>query len=383
MKSVCVIVLTGLLVSSPLLGATSVNAAGYRNQQPGRDRGASSQQGQAPAAALGTASTTPLSTVVVTPEESYTIGPSDVIEVQVIRAPELSTTYRVDSDGTISLPYVGSVKAQGKTARELAKVIANGLRGDYLVDPQVTVSVIQINSRTFFIQGAVQRPGAYQIEGQPTLLELITVAGGLGPSYGSSAFIIRRIKQRPGDAVTAKPVAATPSDLPKAAADQLSGKDDPRAEPDARDASETAKFELVKVNINGLLRGNFQENVLVEPGDMIHIPPTDVFFVSGEVRAPGQFPLKEGTTLRQAISLAQGTTFEAAGARGVIFRENATTGKREEIHVDIKQIMAGKSEDVTIQANDVVIVPNSRMKSVGSTLLKAFGVNSARVPLVY
>jgi polysaccharide biosynthesis/export protein len=378
MKSSSLIV--GLGLSLTLAGPTSTGAAGIRAgyQQPTQSRG-TSQQGQSQTAALGTASTAPMTSVVVTPEESYTIGPSDVIEIQVLRAPELSTTYRVDSDGTIMLPYVGSIMAAGRTARDLARVIASGLRGDYLVNPQVAVSVLQVNSRTFFIQGAVQRPGAYQIEGQPTLLELITVAGGLSTTYGSSAFIIRRIKLRTSESGMVRSKPATQEDRPRIIAKTteqpeagVSGDSESQVEP---------KFELVKVNINGLLRGNFQENVLIEPGDMIHIPPTDVFFVSGEVRAPGQFPLKEGTTLRQAISLAQGTTFEAATARSVIFRENLNTGKREELHIDVKQIMSGKSEDVALRANDIVIVPNSRFKSIGSTLIKAFGVSAAHAPV--
>ncbi|HEY6332514.1 MAG TPA: SLBB domain-containing protein, partial [Blastocatellia bacterium] len=234
----------------------------------------------------------------------------------------------------------------------------------------------------------------------PTLLELITVAGGLGPSFGSSAFIIRRAKLQPAtqaetDQAAIKsaaqespakgPVAASVGAQP--AVTNVSG---PKPESPAAasatpndDGDDPPKFELVKVNINGLLRGNFQENVVIQPGDMVHIPPSDVFFVTGEVHAPGSFPLKEGTTLRQAISLAQGTTFEASSVHGIIFRENINTGKREEIHVDIKQIMAGKKEDVIIQPNDVVIVPNSRMKSIGSTLIKAFGVSAARMPGAY
>jgi polysaccharide biosynthesis/export protein len=101
------------------------------------------------------------------------------------------------------------------------------------------------------------------------------------------------------------------------------------------------------------------------------------------VNAPGALALKEGTTLRQAISLAQGTSFNAAADRGIIFREDPSSGKRSEIKVDIAGIMSGKKQDMPILANDIIIVPNSRLKSVGSTLLRAFGVNSARVPMRY
>jgi len=134
-------------------------------------------------------------------------------------------------------------------------------------------------------------------------------------------------------------------------------------------------------NINALFRGRFDQDVLLEPGDMVNIPPTDIFFVAGEVVAPGQFSLKEGTTLRQAISLAQGTTYKAALSRGIVFRENSN-GKREELHVDIAAVMSGKKEDLAIMANDIIMVPNSRSKTIGGAVLRAFGLTTiTRMPI--
>jgi polysaccharide biosynthesis/export protein len=320
--------------------------------------------------------------IIVSPGEDYRIGPSDVIEVVIEDAPELSRVLRVSADGTILTPFLGSISAQQKTPNELAKLISDRLRGEYLEDPQVTVTVKQINSRTYFVQGAVRRAGLYQIEGQPSLLKLITIAGGLSDNYGSTAFIIREIAIRgPGEGGL--------ETLNKRAGshDVLSSAKEPSAAGDrtspSSDAGIDARYEMIKVNINGLLRGNFDQNITILPGDIVHIPQTDMFFVAGEVNAPGSFVLKDGTTLRQAISLAQGISFNAAGDRGIIFREDPTTGKRSELRVDIPSVMNGKKEDIQILANDIVIVPNSRLKSVGGTLLRAFGVNSARIPLRY
>jgi len=322
--------------------------------------------------------------IVVSPGEDYRIGPSDVIEVVIEDAPELSRVLRVSADGTILTPFLGSIAAQQKTPNELAKLIADRLRGQYLEDPQVTVTVKQINSRTYFVQGAVRRAGLYQIEGQPSLLKLITIAGGLSDNYGSTAFIIREIAAR-GLEEGGPPAGNTPS--PADSRTALASAEEPSARADRTspmsDAGINARYELIKVNINGLLRGNFDQNITILPGDIVHIPQTDMFFVAGEVNAPGSFVLKDGTTLRQAISLAQGMSFNAAGDRGIIFREDPTTGKRSELKVDIPSVMNGKKEDIQILANDIVIVPNSRLKSVGGTLLRAFGVNSARIPLRY
>jgi polysaccharide biosynthesis/export protein len=323
--------------------------------------------------------------VIISPGEDYRIGPSDVIEVMVDDAPELSRTLRVSGDGAILVPFLGRVVAQQKTPNELAALIADRLRGDYLQSPQVSVTVLQINSRTYLVQGSVRRPGLYQIEGEPSLLKLITIAGGLSENHGSTAFIIREIKGsvaiqgwESGNASIHRTDSKAHENLSKGSSVLT-----PDAQHPTPDPATSGKYELLKVSINGLLRGNFEQNIAIGPGDIVHIPPTDVFFVAGEVNAPGSFPLKEGTTLRQAISLAQGATFQAAAGRSIIFREDPVSGKRQEIQVDVPAVMNGKKEDISILANDIVIVPNSRVKSVTGTLLRAFGVNATRIPVRY
>jgi polysaccharide export outer membrane protein len=323
-------------------------------------------------------------------DEDYKIGATDVLQITVQDAPELCNTVRVNASGLIPMGFLGQIKAVGKTPEELEKQIATGLRGEYLTDPQVSIVVVQYNSRSLFIQGAVKNPGVYIIEGRPSLLKLITMAGGLAENHGSTAFVIREIRhQTQGAAANASDSSDRPRTVRTAAESQPAGAGE-SAQPVAQTAGqsadadqEDAKYEMKQVNINSLLRGNFGQNLVIQPGDIINIPNGDVFFVAGEVRSPGSFPLKDGTTLRQAVSLAQGLTFKAMSHSGVIFREDAATGKRQEIKVDIAQVMSGKKEDIPILANDVVIVPNSRFKSAANTVLNAFGVNAARIPMVY
>ncbi|MFN7948486.1 MAG: polysaccharide biosynthesis/export family protein [Blastocatellia bacterium] len=292
--------------------------------------------------------------VLASPDEDYRIGAGDVIEIKIEDAPELSVSRRVAANGTFLMNFLGRVTAQGRTPEELEKIIADGLRGRYLKNPQVSVVVTQYNSRSFFIQGAVRSPGVYQMEGKPTLLKLITIAGGLQETHGSTAFIIREMKDKKPDTA---PVAE--SGTTAASAEVVEG----------------ANYEMIQASIGGLLKGNFAQNVVIEPGDIINIPQRDVFFVAGEVHAPGSFLLKDGTTLRQAIALAQGTTIKAAQSRASIFREESNTGRRVEIKIDVGAVMSGKLDDIAIAPNDVIIVPNSRGKSVGATLLSAFGTN--------
>jgi polysaccharide biosynthesis/export protein len=308
----------------------------------------------------------------------YLISPGDVIEIRVEDAPELSRNHQVTSAGYIEMmPVLGRVTVRGKTAYELARIIADGLREqEYLKSPNVVVSVQQFNSRAFFIQGAVQKPGLYQVEGRPSLLTLIGLAGGLSETHGSTVFILRpsRIQNRAAD--------AQDSTLqPPAPAQTATANPSSPTEADTSDSEPTADYDLIKINLSALYKGRFDQNQRLEPGDIVNIPRADVFFVAGEVRAPGSFVLKDGTTLRQAISLAQGMTFKAKASQGIIFREDSTTGTRQEVKVDIGAVMSGKREDIVVQANDVIIVPNSQAKAVGGAILQTLGVNSLRLPI--
>ncbi len=293
----------------------------------------------------------------------YRIGVGDMIEVRVDKAPELSGTYRVTSNGTFQMYFLGAVVAENKSPEELSALIADALRGRYLKSPHVTVEVKQYNSRAVFVQGAVRTPGVYQLGGRVSLLKLISLCGGLADNHGSSAFIFREARSS---------VARTEANPDESAAPKVQSSVD-------ANAGDPPDYVFTPVSISGLLRGNLSENVMIEPHDIVNIPQADVFFVAGEVRAPGSFPLKPGTTLRQAISLAQGTLFQAATDRAMIFREDASTGKRVDMKVDVGAVMEGKSEDLAIRANDVIIIPNSKLKSVGAALLRSFGGSATRV----
>jgi polysaccharide export outer membrane protein len=310
------------------------------------------------------------------PDKDYRINPGDVIQIQVEDAPELSHYYQVNSSGRIEMPVLGLVEAQKKTTFELARLIAKGLReGEYLNSPNVLVTMKQYRNQTFFIQGAVRTPGVYQTEGRPSLLTMISLAGGLAENHGSTAFILRPNKTKKSGTEADNQIASLQ--------DQTAGSDQMQPQPGASAQTPAADpdYEMIKVNISALYRGQFDQRV--EPGDIINIPRADVFFIAGEVKTPGSFTLKEGTTLRQAVSLAQGMTFSAKASRGVIFREDPVLGTRQELKVDISEVMSGKREDIPLLANDVVIIPNSRTKSVGGALLQALGVNSARLPMRY
>ena len=298
--------------------------------------------------------------------EDYRISPGDVVDIQVDRATELSGSYPVRADGTFKMPYLVQVAARNKTREELVNLIADGLRDKYLKNPRVTVVIKRLPVRsTLYIQGSVRSPGVYQLEGRPSLLKLITNAGGLEKDHGSTAYIFREIEPQGNGRKATEPVPTLTS---------------ARSSSDAESEAEP-RYEMHTVNIGALLKGDLSLDSVIRPDDIINVPQTDMFFVTGEVVRPGSFPLREGTTFSHAMSLAEGKTFKAAG-NALILRVDPQTGKQLQIPVDIGAVTKGKKHDILIRPDDIISVPNSRLKSGLHVLLTGLGA-SVRVPYRY
>jgi polysaccharide export outer membrane protein len=136
------------------------------------------QENVAPAPAAHLPGPTPINLLAQTLDE-YRIGPSDLIEISVFQAPELSKTVRVSSRGTLTLPLIGQVNAAGLTGQELEDLIAQKLGESYMQDPQVSVFIKEYISQRVTVEGSVNKPGVFPISGKTTLLQAIAMAGGL------------------------------------------------------------------------------------------------------------------------------------------------------------------------------------------------------------
>lgn len=108
----------------------------------------------------------------------YIIGTEDIIEVSVWKSPDLSTMIMVRPDGMISLPLIGDIKASDRTAKELKGEIEQRL-AEYKQDPIVSVIVKEANSQAIYVTGEVARPGKYPLRSETTIIQAITLAGGL------------------------------------------------------------------------------------------------------------------------------------------------------------------------------------------------------------
>lgn len=135
------------------------------------------QTESAPAAAASDKTAAEKTTEKGRSDESYVIGPNDVLAINVWKEPDVSRSVPVRSDGKISLPLVGELQAGGQTPRQLEQEITKRLQS-YISEPEVTVIVTDSRSQRINILGMVARPGAYLLSGSTTVLDAIAMAGG-------------------------------------------------------------------------------------------------------------------------------------------------------------------------------------------------------------
>jgi polysaccharide export outer membrane protein len=284
----------------------------------------------------------------------YKIGPEDLIEISVFEEEKLNKTVRVSSQGNISLPLLGILRVKGVTANELEREIRDLLAEKYFQDPHVSIFIKEYRNQRISVIGAVDKPGAYDVTGPKTVLDVLGMAGGLKEEAGPLLFLIR---------------PPQPEDEP------FRGKED----------SEAKKPYTFVIDLEELLvKGDLTLNLSLMHGDVINIPVSGKVFVGGEVKSPGGFPLKgKKLTISQAISLAGGLGPKAAGSETKIFRYSENGPRKEVLSADVYAIQKGQGQDLYLKENDIIIVPMSGTKAflieVRDTIkgLVGFGVSMA------
>ncbi|RTL71315.1 MAG: polysaccharide export protein [Hyphomicrobiales bacterium] len=122
----------------------------------------------------------------------YKIGPQDMLEFSVFKAPELQRVAQVSEEGTINLPLIGEIPASGRTATELERDVAQRLGKKYLQNPQVTIVVREYNSQRVTLEGAIKKPGVYPLKGKTTLLQAVATAEGFSDLAEQTVVIFRQ-----------------------------------------------------------------------------------------------------------------------------------------------------------------------------------------------
>jgi len=290
--------------------------------------------------------------------QEYHIGPDDLLSINVFEAQELNRDVRVSSGGEVSLPLLGAVRAVGLTPRELEIGLQDLLHRAYMKDPHVSVFVREVQSHPVSVMGAVRRPGVFQIRGNKSLLEVLSLAEGLADDAGDRIIILR------GAALSAE--ASTVADY---SPDMEQNSEEVHKDGEAKKLpvvpNNSASEVAAQVNLRDLLESaDSHSNPLVHPGDIVKVTRAGIVYVIGEVRRPGGFALKsnENISVLQALALSEGLTPTAAKNGARIIHTNWQSGERKETPIDLGKILAGKARDPMLESRDIVFVPTSVAK---------------------
>jgi polysaccharide export outer membrane protein len=239
-----------------------------------------------------------------TPTEGYVIGPQDNLSIIVSDEAELTGKFRVDSDGTISMPYLSRVPVAGLSLAEAQVKIATMLRdGQFIRNPQVRIEVDQFKARNVLVTGEVRTPGKVTLPGTTmSLLEALALAGS--PTNNASNEVIVIHPPKPGEPVP----------------------------------------EPISINRRDLELGRAGRDVTLQDGDIVNVPVAKRFYISGFVKNPGSYVLDTGTTVSQAIILAGGLAERGTDRR-----------------IRMSRVVSGKTVDLAVELDDKV-QPNDEIK---------------------
>lgn len=226
--------------------------------------------------------------------EGYVLGPGDIVEVTVLGREEFRPRVQVQTDGTIQLPYLRSVKAADMTVLQLREQVTRLLRnGGYYTDPVVNVAIASYASRYVTVLGEFGTPGLLPVDRNYRVSEILARAGGAKLSAADDIVLTRADGQQ-----AVLPIALVSS-------------------------------------------GGLEQDPFVQPGDKLYIATAPNFYIYGQVAAPGAFTLERGMTVRMALARGGGLTDRGTTKRISVFRNG------QKIKADL---------DMPVTAADTIVV---------------------------
>lgn len=248
--------------------------------------------------------------------KEYSIGPGDKIQVEVWNRPELSGEHLVGPYGNITLPMIGEFQVGGSTRNNTTKSIKTAYAKLY-DDPIVTVRILEYMNNKVYVLGRVSNPGIIHLDGNATILEALSMAGGL-PTQDKSAFLSKCYIIR-------------------------------------------GREQIIWIDLLQLLgNANLKLNIGLANNDIIYIPDSldASVFVMGEVNRPGSYPIQtSGMSFLDAINQAGGPT-ENANVTQIRLVRNMRENE-DSIIIDLDKIISKGdfSQNQTLKDNDIIYVP--------------------------
>jgi len=210
----------------------------------------------------------------VTLNDGYVLGAGDVVDVTVLGRAEFNPRVQIQTDGTLQLPFLGTMKAADLTVLQFRERVRNALiAGGYYADPVVNVAVATYASRYVTVLGEVGQPGLVPVDRAYRISEILARVGGARDT-GADLLTLRR-----------------------------------------------ATGEEIKLDLKNIAIGGPAEDPIVNPGDKIFIPKAETFYVYGQISRPGTYKIDQGMTLRKAIASAGGLTSMGSEKRVKVFRD--------------------------------------------------------------
>jgi polysaccharide export outer membrane protein len=265
----------------------------------------------------------------------YQLAPEDLLEITLYNIPESEASItprkvevRISQEGTIALPLLGNVPAAGLTTAALEQALRQRYE-EYLYNPQIGVLVKEYRGQRVTVTGAVRNPGVFQLTGPKTVIDLLSMAGGITERAGSQVHLYRQ----------------------------------------GRDGRQSYIIDL-----QVLARNPNLVNMPVQAGDVVNVPLSGMFFVDGAVGKPGSYPLTQSFTLTQALAIAGGVTITLADYTAVSIFRRRDGLEADKLSVNLKEILAGKAPDPLIAPDDVIVVPMSTAKYLVERFLGRIGL---------
>lgn len=284
-------------------------------------------------------------------QQTYVLGPGDVVEVKVFGQPDLNATAQVDGDGNLSsLPFLDAISAKCRTEKQVQRDIAVAY-SRLIKDPQVSVRVIDRKSRQpAQVSGAVRTPGKVPTERKLRLNELIAASGGITEKAAGTIQILHTeslLCPGPGEEVEALPLAGT-------------------------------AIPLQIVKISDLQAGSV--NPIIRSGDLVLVTEAVPVYITGSVVSPGAVMLTDQLTLSKALGMVGGTRKEAKLSEIKIYRQKGNA-PQQVLKVDFEAVKKSQNPDIFLQPYDVIEVTDTGFWEGGNVLKVLAGIFLRSTPL--